>query len=175
MTEVWRSLDFMGHGNYDVSNQGRVRKHGKTSTRLMKLRQTSSGPAYVGLSVNGVTDTHAVAKLVLDAFRETRRSFKNSYVLHLDGDRTNDHIDNLRWTTRGNAIRYHRSYIQESESKDCTSRPVLETYNMRFYKSVLAAAREFAIPPIDIYNQCMHIATPQSELAYLNFEWAGSE
>lgn len=175
MTEIWHSLDFMGHGNYDVSNQGRIRKHGKTSTRLMKVNQAPSGQTYICLTTNGVSRTRPVAKLVLDAFRMTRRSFTNNYVLHLDGDRANNHIDNLRWTSRGNAIRYHRSYIRESKSKDCTSRPVLETYNMRFYKSVLAAARELMIPPIDILNQCMHTPTPQSEFAYLNFEWAGRD
>lgn len=175
MTEVWRSLDFRGFGNYDISNQGRIRKYGKASTRLMKLNQAPSGQTYICLTADGTSRTYSVAKLVLDAFRETRRSFTNNYVLHLDGDRANNHVDNLRWTSRGNAIRYHRSYIRESKLKDCTSRPVLETYNMRFYKSVLAAARAFAIPPIDVYNQCMHISAPQSELAYLNFEWAERE
>ena len=175
MTEVWRSLDFMGHGNYDVSNTGKVRTHNETPPRLMKLRRTASGHTSVKLTVNGMTDSYEVGKLVLDAFRATIRSFKNSYALHLDGDRTNNHIDNLRWTTRSNATRYHRSYIQESELKDCTSRPVLETYNMRFYKSVLAAAREFSIPPIDIYNQCVNVHTPHNEFAHLNFEWAGRE
>ena len=171
MTEVWFPLDFMGYDNYDVSNQGRVRKHNKTSTRLMMVRTTPAGHAYTRLTADGVQSTHSIAKLVLEAFRAPKLVDEANYILHLDGDRTNNHIDNLRWTTRGNAIRYHRSYIRESKSKYCTQRPLIEMSSRQLYKSVLEAARELAIPPIDIYNQCMNIYSPQSDFLELRFEW----
>ena len=171
MIEVWYSLSFMGYDNYDVSNQGRVRKHNKTSTRLMMVRRTASGHAYTRLTANGVQSTHTVAKLVLEAFRSPKLEDEENYILHLDGDRTNNHIDNLRWTTRSNVIRYHRSYIRDSKTKECTQKPLMEMNSRHLYKSVLEAARELVIPPIDILNQCRNVYSPQSDFPHLNFEW----
>lgn len=171
MIEVWFPLDFMGYDNYDVSNQGRVRKHTKTSTRLMKLRRTATGHTYVGLTADGEQKCYSVAKLVLETFRAPKKTSMHKYILHLDADRTNNCIDNLRWSTRNVSIRYYRSYIRESKLESCTSRPVIETKNRRLYKSVLEAAQELVIPPIDIYNQCTGVYSPESDFPNLKFSW----
>lgn len=171
MVEVWYPLDFMGCDNYDVSNQGRVRKHNKTSTRLMTVRTTALGHAYVGLTANGVQKNHAVAKLVLEAVKAPKMGYKANYILHLDGDRTNNHRDNLRWANKKTSMRYRRSYIREGKTSACTTRPVIEMNEKRLYKSIMDAARTYGIPPIDIYNQCEDVYSPETEALDERFHW----
>ena len=172
MIEVWYSLSFMGYDNYEVSNTGKVRKHNKkTATRLMKIRRTASGHTFVGLTANGVQSTHTVAKLVLEATQAPKKGYKANYILHLDGDRTNNHRDNLRWTNKKTSIRYPRSCARESQLKDCTTRPVIEMNSRRLHKSIMDAARAHGIPPIDIYNQCLGVYSPECEDLEERFSW----
>ena len=178
MIERWYPLDFMGYDNYDVSNTGKVRKHTQTRTRQMAIRKTPSGHSYVGLTANGVQKNYTVAKLVLEATGAPKKGYKADYILHLDGDRTNNRLDNLRWTNKKTAIRYPRSYIRESQSKDCTTRPLIEMNSERLYKSIMDAAQIHGIPPIDILNQCRNIYSPECEALKERFswvEWAGRE
>lgn len=171
MIEMWYPLDFMGYDNYDVSNTGKVRKHTQKHTRLMAIRKTALGHTYVGLTTNGVQKNHSVAKLVLEATQTPKKGYKADYILHLDGDRTNNSLDNLRWVNKKTSMRYRRSYIREGKSKDCTTRPVIEMNNKRLYKSIMEAARDRGIPPIDIYNQCMGIYSTESEALDERFSW----
>ena len=171
MIEVWLPLDFMGYDNYDVSNTGKVRKHTQKRTRLMALRTTVTGHMYVGLTADGVQKVYSVAKLVLEAFRAPQSSPQAHYVLHLDGDRTNNCVDNLRWATFKTSIRYRRSYILDCETKVCTTRPVIEMNEKRLYRCIMDAARAYGIPSIDIYNQCAGIYSAESEALDERFSW----
>lgn len=171
MIEVWYPLDFMGYDNYDVSNTGKVRKHTQRRTRLMAIRKTATGHSYVGLTSNGVQKVHTVAKLVLEASGAPKKGYKADYILHLDGDRTNNRLDNLRWVNKKTSTRYHRSCIREGKSKDCTDRPVIEMNDKHLYKSIMEAARDCGIPPIDIYNQCAGVYSAESEALDERFSW----
>ena len=171
MIEAWYSLDFMGYGNYDVSNTGKVRKHTKTRTRLMAIRQTATGHCFVGLTANGVQKNYAVAKLVLEATKAPKKGYKANYILHLDGDRTNNCRNNLKWVNKKTSTRYHRSYIREGKTAACTTRPVIEMNNKRLYKSIMEAARAHGIPPIYIYHQCEEIYSPEVEALDERFVW----
>lgn len=171
MVEAWYPLDFMGYDNYDVSNTGKVRKHTQTRTRLMTIRQTATGHTFVGLTADGVQKNYTVAKLVLEATKAPKKGYKADYILHLDGDRTNNCRDNLRWVNKKTSTRYHRSYIREGKTSACTTRPVIEMNEKRLYKSIMEAARTHGIPPIDIYNQCEEIYSPEAEALAERFFW----
>lgn len=171
MIEAWYSLDFMGYDNYDVSNTGKVRKHTQRRTRLMALRTTVTGHMYVGLTADGVQKSHSVAKLVLKATRTPQPIPQAHYILHLDGDRTNNCLENLRWATFKTSVRYRRSYILDCETKVCTTRPVIEMNDKVLYRSIMDAARDRGIPSIDIYNQCAGIYSQESEALDERFSW----
>lgn len=105
--EIWKPV--VGYdGIYEVSNLGRV----KTLPRTV---QTSAGVRYVkekircgllgkrgyvtiGLVKQGVKRTVCVHRLVLSAFVSNAQN--KSDVDHIDGDRTNNNLSNLRWSTR---------------------------------------------------------------------------
>lgn len=108
MTEVWRSI--AGFDYYEVSNLGQVRTWRKLGCspgrreepRLLKpaLDRSASEPfpyLRVNLWKNNHMTTRRVHALVLEAFVGTCP--EGLEAAHLDGDYTNNRIDNLEWTT----------------------------------------------------------------------------
>lgn len=105
MEEIWKSvLGFEGY--YEVSNIGNVRscdRYVKCSRggnyRLWKgkvLRQTKAstrGYMQVHLSKKGVISAVYVHRLVAESFLLER----NETVNHIDGDKTNNKLENLEW------------------------------------------------------------------------------
>ncbi len=85
--EIWKPIkDLPG---YSVSNKGRIKKD-------------STGQIMV-LSKNGgycrITISKHVHRLVADAFIEKPKDKNKCWVDHIDGNRSNNNVDNLRWVT----------------------------------------------------------------------------
>lgn len=95
MNEIWKPV--VGYEGYEVSNLGRVRsfKHGRE--RIMKL--TSNGRGYMQLELcrNGEIKHHTVHRLVAQAFIPNPENKRD--VNHIDGNKLNNHIENLEWAT----------------------------------------------------------------------------
>jgi hypothetical protein len=91
--EHWASID--GYLNYQVSWWGRVTN---TNTgRILKPGTSSHGYLFVMLSKNGKVKIHYIHKLV--AREWVSNPGEKKCVDHRDGDRTNNHIENLRYAT----------------------------------------------------------------------------
>lgn len=103
MDEVWREIHEFP--SYEVSNHGRIR-NGRTG-RILALRQNQQGITMINFSAEGVMYTRSVALLVAEAFLPEPPSLFTS-VINLDGDRTNNHANNLMWRPRWFAVQYHR-------------------------------------------------------------------
>lgn len=95
--EVFR--DIPGYeGQYQVSNQGRVKSLKTQNGRIMKLKKIWSGYVQVCLCQGNVKTHHSVHALVLEAFVSLR---PDKYVAnHIDGDRSNNRLSNLEWVTQ---------------------------------------------------------------------------
>ena len=93
MSEIYVNIN--GFSNYQVSNFGNV-KNIKTG-RILKPGTTRWGYMYVVLTNNGDISSLTVHRLVATAFIENPEN-KNC-VDHIDRDRLNNNIDNLRWAT----------------------------------------------------------------------------
>ena len=115
--ETWKPipgwLDF-----YEVSDQGRVKsvdrkvavvrpESGKiwwkpVRSRILKLVTNSkNGYVYAGLRRNGKGYPYSVHRLVLEAHVGPGLGLD---AMHLDNDRTNNSLENLRWGTRSENI-----------------------------------------------------------------------
>jgi hypothetical protein len=108
-SEHWAAID--GYINYEVSWWGRVR-----NTRTGRiLKPQTSGPGYlmVRLSKNGKALIHYIHKLV--AREWVGNPEEKRCVDHVDGSRTNNHWENLRYATHSENLMNKRGH------KNCSS------------------------------------------------------
>lgn len=99
--EIWRKIP--NFSRYEVSNLGRIRSmfwNGGSEVKVMKLYLGSSGYLRTALKSDGgkyicVKPHRAVAL----AFHENPKN--HICVNHIDGVKTNNHVDNLEWCTHG--------------------------------------------------------------------------
>lgn len=106
--ERWKPVNGY-EGIYEVSDHGRVRSIDRTVTysngqvhrykgkilRTPLMQQT--GYPFVSLHIQGERQVRTVHSLVAETFIGTRP--EGMEVCHNDGDRTNNHLDNLRYGT----------------------------------------------------------------------------
>lgn len=101
--EIW--LPIKGFkGLYEVSNTGLVRSLKHTPYRLISPYTTEKGYLKVGLSVHGKVCKYRVHRLVAEAFLPNID--KLPQINHIDGDKTNNNIDNLEWCDQFQNMRH---------------------------------------------------------------------
>ena len=94
INEVWRSIDC--YINYQVSNCGRVR-HAKTGKMLATCKH-KGGYLYSTLSQGGKSTKLYVHRLVAKEFLDNPDD--KGFVDHINHNRSDNTVTNLRWVTR---------------------------------------------------------------------------
>ena len=107
-SEQWASID--GYRNYQVSWWGRVRNT-KTG-RIMKPQTSGPGYLMVRLSKNGKVVLHYIHRLV--AREWVGNPDEKRCVDHIDGSRTNNHWENLRYATHSENSRNMKRHTDGS-------------------------------------------------------------
>ena len=88
--------DIVGFENYEVSNKGRVRN--KNTNCHLWNSENEEGYEFVRLS-NKCKQTHKrIHRLVAEAF--IPNPLNKRFVTHIDGDRSNNKVENLMWVTQ---------------------------------------------------------------------------
>ncbi len=110
------AADLPGYDGYAITRRGelfsirknRGNRHLYFSREWIRLSLhiDSGGYPVVGLSVDGKSETCRVHELVLETFVGPRPS-PNAWAVHLDGDRANNALQNLRWLTQQDRSRFH--------------------------------------------------------------------
>jgi hypothetical protein len=108
MIEIWHPCaGFETH--YEVSNLGNVRSIErmvnnrlntglrKSPQKLLKAGKSKSGYYIVSFCVDGVKSNQTVHRLVARAF--IANELNKPQVNHKDGNKLNNHVDNLEWVT----------------------------------------------------------------------------
>lgn len=138
--EIWKQIpDLPG---YSVSNHGRIKKD-------------STGQIMV-LSKNGgycrITISKHVHRLVAEAFLEKPDDNKKCWVDHIDGNRSNNAVENLRWVTPSeNALSF--GYKSRIENKKRRVRATNLDGQTILFESRQAAAEYFGCSDSEIlYN-----------------------
>ena len=94
--EEWRSLDFLGFPDYEVSDLGRVRRGARVRKPFRQQLQLG-GHLRVGIRAGGVKQNMSVHRLVALAFIPNPEG--KPCVAHNDGNPLNNRAANLRWAT----------------------------------------------------------------------------
>lgn len=101
--EIWK--DIKGYeGYYQISSYGRVKSlerldsyNRKIPERILSASFGGSGYLNAGLSKNGIVKLYQVHTLVAMAF--IPNPFNKPQIDHIDGCKTNNHVNNLQWVT----------------------------------------------------------------------------
>lgn len=96
MTEVWKPV-LNYDGKYEVSNFGNLRKINQAKVSLLKTTKNCYGYHTIGLWKNGKVKQYRVSRLVAEAFIPNPDN--KPYVDHIDTDKSNNIVTNLRWVT----------------------------------------------------------------------------
>ena len=148
-TEVWKPV-YGYEGIYEVSSFGNIRSidrfvpHKVSGRQFIKGRnmtciKNNFGYFIVTMSKNGIVKKMYVHRLVAEAFIP---NFENKpHVNHIDGDKSNNNIDNLGWVT---ALENNEHAWDTGLNRNCRQSVLAEnviTGDKIIFKSILDADR----------------------------------
>lgn len=143
MLEYWEPIEFFE--DYSVSNFGRVRTD--KSGRILALNENQFGLLQVGLMNDGVQFHRSVPLLVAKAFLpEVGGAFDTP--INLDGDRHNNHVENLAWRPRWFAIRYNQQFRHPYENP--IKAPVVDLKTGEVSKNSFDCAKRYGLLESDL-------------------------
>lgn len=132
--------DILGfEGIYQISNLGNVKNIMKN--KVLKPRKHTNGYLRICLCKNGIVKDYFIHRLVASAFIEN--PLNKSDVNHIDGNKANNNIFNLEWSTRSenqkHAFSIGLNKISEQHKKAnaiYNSKQVIDLYTGIFYDSL---------------------------------------
>lgn len=150
--EVWATCAYFE--NYEVSNWGRVRHAAKQT--LKKFSYNNYDIPYVSL-----WDLHlrrrvnkAVATLIAETFIPKERDDFDT-VVHLNGDRSDISVRNLKWRTRSFAINYHRQVSSRSAREFVDHTFICMEDNSLHYSTYQVGMKEGVLPSA-VWSSVLH-------------------
>lgn len=123
--EVWKDV-VGGEGLYQVSNMGRIKRlarKGKGNSpvdKIMKQQKpkTPKRPLHLRLFINGRQINVSTHRIVAQAFLQNPNNYPE--IDHIDTNRYNNVVDNLRWCTKSmnmrNPITYKKVCVVRKKS-----------------------------------------------------------
>ncbi|MDG6143071.1 NUMOD4 motif-containing HNH endonuclease [Lactococcus formosensis] len=138
--EKWKKIK--GYQNYEVSDFGNIRN---SRGLVMKQRTTYRGYKEIGLRNGKVQKFHLVHRLVAQAFLEEIPS--KNYVNHIDGNKTNNSVENLEWVTQSenkkHAVRTGLQPITEEVIKTLKDNAIKKRKSIRVVNTKLGIDKTF--------------------------------
>lgn len=143
MVEEWRQVhDFP---EYSVSNYGNVRRD--ENQRNLRVYPNQYGVCCVGLVRGGVQYNRSVSLIVARAFIPQPKDTYDTPI-NCDGDRFNNHIDNLLWRPRWFAIQYNRQFRDPYPYP--INRPIREVKTGAEFPNSFSCAQTFGLLERDV-------------------------
>lgn len=124
-------------GFYEVSVSGKVRR--VQDKKELKGGVNSYGYVVFHLSKNGKRKMCKGHRLVAQTFIPNPKKLRD--VNHIDGDKTNNHISNLEWVSRGKNIKHARNVLKVDYSAKSVIQVTLEGDLVAVWKDTSTAAK----------------------------------
>lgn len=141
--EEWVEIE--GFPDYSVSNYGRVRTN--KSERILRCNLNQYGLLQVGLMRNGVQRHRSVPLLVAKAFLPQPPGPFDTPI-NLDGDRFNNHVNNLLWRPRWFAVRYNQQF--RYPSIDPILSPIIDLGTSEISENSFECAKRYGLLESDV-------------------------
>lgn len=163
--ETWKPI--VAIPGYEVSSLGRVKKlpcgKGFNSVERIKTLVTSKD-GYLMLNwktLDGKQHSKPIHRIVAEAFIPNPE--KKDTVNHIDGDKTNNNVDNLEWATRREQLTHayaHALRVSHKGSENCNSKlsqddvMFIRTYTVKRSRThgIPSMAKKFGVSYETIYN-----------------------
>lgn len=153
--EFW--VDIEGYeGYYQASNMGRIKSFGRTvifgdrtrhtKDRILKPSKRLDGYMVINLLLDGKREVFNVHRLIASIFIPNPEN--KCDVDHKDGDKSNNKVENLRWTTRKENLdnRKHKRKGGIRKIKCITTDEIFNTLE--------EASKKYGIKPATIASCC---------------------
>jgi hypothetical protein len=119
------------HPAYEVSDAGEVRNIG---TGRVRKPHTANGYHQVALCNNGIKTTLLVHRLV--GLYHLENPENKPQIDHIDRNRTNNNVSNLRWATRSeNCQNKDYYYYTKTDGNHYITITINQTFQVQFHKS----------------------------------------
>jgi len=153
--EVWKPLEINGMAKnevFDISNYGRIKSFKvKKEDGAIILGSTLKGYKILNIKLEtGKRTTKYIHKLVAESFIQ-KDSDLQQFVIHLDFDKNNNHVENLKWVTQETMFAHQKinpnykrgaiNYSKLSETDVIRLKKKLKRGKNKLYK----LAKEFGI------------------------------
>ena len=145
-TELWKPIPDTDDVYY-ISSHGRVYSTKRNIFRKQSFNRR--GYLQVTLHIKGKRRGALVHRLVAQAFIH-QPSKEQDTVNHIDGDKTNNRIDNLEWVT----LQENIDHAFKSGLHINPKRPVLCVELNTVFKSISEASKHLGVSPRSIHNVC---------------------
>lgn len=150
MEEIWEDIEGY-EGLYRISDKGNI----FSVRRNIILKQTSDKKGYlrIGLSNNGIVKHYQVHRLVAMTFIPNDDENKNQ-VNHIDGDKTNNCVENLEWCDNSYNTWHSYNVINTHSRESKTKKKVILLNTGKEYESLAKAEQETGICRRSIRKNC---------------------
>lgn len=126
--------------NYYVSDEGQIKNN--LTGKILKLSYSNNGYKKTNISINGKLQTVFIHRLVAKLF--IPNSNKLLQVNHIDGNKSNNNVNNLEWVTAKENVRHAHiiGLISHEKTSKKVSQYTLDGKYINTYNSIREAARK---------------------------------